>query len=284
MTGRAHGRDPFCFLRDERRPEPVQSGKGAFQIAHLADVFHISPAGPAGDRFSPPKTLSLMTEDRVFAPQEVADGAVPMEVMMEMANYKVLGVSSVLSVMAAMAAVGVMGQVGPGVRHVVVDGGLDIVGPAAGQTFRIEIRGRGASRLRTMKKCWYRVEGIRFELFSEENSKFVMTDVPVALGERVVLELYRSDIERRFPGDKVRSSWVKLAGGRAAILIVHETRVAAPDGDRFERDLFLVTTGPAQVFGLFAPIPAGTGENEVRRFLTRTLATLTFHEAPAEIF
>src|SRR5215207_8596849 len=68
-------------------------------------------------------------------------------------------------------------QVGPEIRSVSEADGLVITGPASGQHFRMRITGRDAGLLRTKKKYWFRADGIRFEFFSEENSRFLMTDL-----------------------------------------------------------------------------------------------------------
>ena len=89
--------------------------------------------------------------------------------------------------------------------------GMTIHGPAAGQFFRMELRGKDVGRVRTKKKYWYRIDGVRFEFFSEDKNNFVMTNVPKPLDDRVVLDLYRTDYLRRFPvqaESKLRNSLV----------------------------------------------------------------------------
>lgn len=44
--------------------------------------------------------------------------------------------------------------------------------------------------------------------------------------------------------------------------------------------MFLVVAGPGYVFGLFAQVPPGRTEADIRAVLTRTLGTLTFGDEP----
>jgi hypothetical protein len=171
-------------------------------------------------------------------------------------------------------------QVGPEIRFVPEAGGLTAIGPASGQYFRMRITGQNAGRLRTKKKYWFRADGVRFEFFSEENSRFLMTDLPRRLDDRVVLELYKSAFLRRNGSPKIRSSWVKLASGRTALFWSYEKFAATPGPPTAaERETFLILAGPGHVYGLFAPVPPGGSERETRRILTRTLGTLTFSDS-----
>jgi hypothetical protein len=175
-------------------------------------------------------------------------------------------------------------QVGPEMNDVRTATGMTIHGPAGGQYFRMELRGKDTGRLRTKKKYWYRIDGVRFEFFSEDRNNFVMTNVPKALDDRVVLDLYRTDYLRRFAGTKPpnwRSAWIKLANGKTAVFWSYKKDAATPKpGNISNHEMFLVVAGPGYVFGLFAQVPTDRSETEVRNILTRTLGTLTFHEEP----
>ncbi|MFL6467539.1 MAG: hypothetical protein ACJ72Z_06245 [Pyrinomonadaceae bacterium] len=177
----------------------------------------------------------------------------------------------------------VFAQVGPHMRHIKNERGLHIISNEPGNYFSIRIEGTAAARLHTPKKYWYTVDGIRFEFYSEENAKFVMTDVP-QLDDVVVLRLYRSELIRRFANlkPKIRSSWLKLANGKDALLLSYEGRPASPVPVT-DRQLFIVITGPMHVFGLFAPVLTGQTEAQVRRVLIRTLGTFAFRDEPIDI-
>lgn len=171
-------------------------------------------------------------------------------------------------------------QVGPEIRFLPEADGLMVTGPASGQYFQMRITGSDFERLKTRKKYWFRSDGIRFEFFSEENSRFLMTNLPRRLDDRVVLQLYRSAFIRRNGDVKLRSSQVKLAGGRTALFWSYDIFVATPGGpNESVRAMLLVVAGPGHVFGLFATVPPSGTEREVRRLLTRTLGTLTFKDS-----
>lgn len=165
-------------------------------------------------------------------------------------------------------------QVGSEMRQINTADGLLIVSNAEGNHFRMQIKGRDVSRLRTTKKYWYTADSVRFEFFSEENAKFVMTDVP-KLDDSTVLRLYRSDFLRRFADEKpkLRSSWLKLANNKTALLWIDETHPAAT-GPITEKHMFILINGCMHIFGLFAPVPPGKTETQVRRVLVRTLGSL----------
>ena len=200
-------------------------------------------------------------------------------------SNKVSDRSRRLAVVAAipilLAAVGANAQVGPDMRHINNTDGILIVSDVEGNYFRMQIKGGDVSRLRTTRKYWYTADSVRFEFFSEERAKFVMTDVP-KLDDRIVLQLYRSDFLRRFADEKpkLRSSWLKLANNKTALLWIDETHPAAPQPIT-EKQIFIVVAGPMHVFGLFAPVPPGQTESQVRRVLVRTLGTLTLGDEPA---
>jgi hypothetical protein len=193
-------------------------------------------------------------------------------------SNKVSDRSRRLAVVAAipilLAAVGANAQVGPDMRHINNTDGILIVSDVEGNCFRMQIKGGDVSRLRTTKKYWYTADSVRFEFFSEESAKFVMMDVP-KLDDRIVLQLYRSDFLRRFADEKpkLRSSWLKLANNKTALLWIDETHPAAPQPIT-EKQIFIVVAGPMHVFGLFAPVPPGQTESQVRRVLVRTLGSL----------
>jgi len=99
-----------------------------------------------------------------------------------------------------------------------------------------------------------------------------MTDVPT-LPDSTVLKLYRSDYLRRFADEKpkLRSTWLKLANNKTALLFTSESRSAAPQ-------IFIIIATPMHVFGLFAPVPPGRTDAEVKRVLIRTLGSFEFSE------
>jgi len=175
-------------------------------------------------------------------------------------------------------------QVGPEMRDVRTAAGMTVHGPVGGQYFRMELRGKDTGRVRTTKKYWYRVDGVRFEFFSEDRNNFVMTDVPKPLDDRVVLDLYRSDYLRRFAGTKPpnwRTAWIDLASGKTALFWSYKKNAATPKpGHVSNHEMFLVVSGPGHVFGLFAQVPPGRTEADVRSILTRTLGRLTFADEP----
>lgn len=175
-------------------------------------------------------------------------------------------------------------QVGPEMSDVRTADGMTVHGPVGGQYFRMQLRGKDTGRMRTKKKYWYRVDGVRFEFFSEAKNNFVMTNLPKALDDRVVLDLYRSDYLRRFAGSKPpnwRTAWIKLASGKTALFWSYKKDVATPKpGNISNHEMFLVVAGPGYVFGLFAQVPPGRTESDIRALLTRTLGTLTFSDEP----
>ena len=191
---------------------------------------------------------------------------------MRKANSLFAGAMIVLTMLGASQA-----QVGPGMRVISLADGLTVSGPASGQFFRMRIVGENVQRMRTTKKYWFLADGVRFEFFSEDNSHFLITDIPYRLDDRVVLRLYRSAFVHRNGDLKVNSDWVKLPSGEAAVFWSYDKSVATPEAAKStEREMFLVVAGPAHVFGLFARVPADGSEKKVRRLLTRTLGTLTF--------
>ena len=188
-------------------------------------------------------------------------------------SHTMLAIAASIAIL--LAGIGANAQVGPQMRETRTAGGLLIVSNVEGNYFRMQIRGRNASRLHTTKKYWYTADGVRFQFFSEENVNFVMTDVPT-LPDGTVLKLYRSDYLRRFADEKpkIRTSWMKLANSEAALLFTSESRSAAPQ-------IFIVIATPMHVFGLFAPVKAGQTDAQVKRVLIRTLGTFKFGEAEA---
>jgi hypothetical protein len=166
------------------------------------------------------------------------------------------------------------GQVGYQMRDIKNADGLLIISDVEGNYFRMQIIGSNVYRLRTTKKYWYMADGIRFQFFSEENAHFVMTDVP-KLDDSIVLKLYRSEFLRRNADDKpkLRSSWLKLANNKTALLFTRETRSPTPQRIP-EKQMFLVVAGPMHIFGLFASVPPGQTEAQVKRVLIRTLGSL----------
>ena len=133
--------------------------------------------------------------------------------------------------------------------------------------------------MRTKKKYWFRADGLSFEFFSEEYSRFLITDMPTRPSDRLILELYRSAFLHRNGDPKVNSRWIKLANGQEALFWTYKKFGASPnEGATYNREMFLVIVGPGHVFGLFAPIIASQTEAETRRVLTRTLGTLIFTE------
>ena len=183
--------------------------------------------------------------------------------------------AAAMSIAVLLAGIGANAQVGPQMRETKTADGLLIVSSVEGNYFRMRIRGKNVSRLHTTKKYWYTADGVRFQFFSEENVNFVMTDVPT-LPDGTVLKLYRSDYLRRFADGKprLRSSWLKLANNKTALLFTSESRSAAPQ-------IFIVIATPMHVFGLFAPVKAGQTDAQVKRVLIRTLGTFKFGEAEA---
>ena len=170
---------------------------------------------------------------------------------------------------------GMLAQVGPGLRFEPQKDGLAVVGSA----FHMRISGKDAGRLRTKKKYWFRADGVKFEFFSEENSKFLPTNLPRRLDDRVVLELYRSVFLRRNGNPDIRSKRIKLSSGMTALFWSYNKFVASPGPPKTaEREMFLIVAGPGHVFGLFAPVPPNSTERETRDLLTRTLGTLTFRD------
>ena len=168
-------------------------------------------------------------------------------------------------------------QVGPGIQLTSVPNGLLVTGPASSQRFEMRVTGENAERLRTQKKYWFRANGIRFEFFSEENSRFLPTDIPYRLDDRAVLRMFRSVSSRRNGNPNIRLSWLKLANGKIALFWSYNKFVATPNRDgKNEREMFLVLAGPGNVFGLFAPVLPGGSEAATKRLLVRTLGSLTF--------
>jgi hypothetical protein len=155
--------------------------------------------------------------------------------------------------------------------------GLTVSGAASGQFFRMLITGKDASRLRTKKKYWFRADGIKFEFFSEENTRFLSTNIPRSLDDGVVLKLYQSAFLRRNANPETRSKRVKLRNKMTALFWSYDKFVATPGPSKAaEREMFLIVAGPGHVFGLFAPVPPNGTERETRELLTRTLGTLSF--------
>lgn len=184
----------------------------------------------------------------------------------------------------ALAQIAAEAQVGPEMRHIKTGEGLVIVSNTPGNYFKMQIKGKEVSRLKTTKKYWYTANGVRFEFYSEENVKFVMTNVPVPLSDDVVLRLYRSDLLRRFADErpKLRTSWLKLANGKRALSIELEKRPADPTPIT-EKRIYIAIAGAMHTFGLFAPVPAGQNEASVRRVLIRTLGSLILSDEPLEV-
>lgn len=172
-----------------------------------------------------------------------------------------------------------LAQVGPEVRIVAEQNGLLIVGPASGQHFQMRITGENVARMRSKKKYWFTANGICFEFFSEENSKFLITDIPYALDDKAVLKLYLAGFIHRNGDPTIDSKFVRLTNGKTALFWSYDKFVASPEStlDK-EREIFLVLTGPGHVFGLFAPVSKRGTELETRKLLTRVLGTLTFIE------
>jgi hypothetical protein len=174
-------------------------------------------------------------------------------------------------------------QVGTEMRQIKNARGILLVSSAYGGYFKMQIYGRNVQRVHTPKNYWYSADGIRFQFFSEENSKFVMTDVPT-LPDRTVLSLYRSDFLRRNSDEKLklRSSWIRLANKKTALLWSYDKHPAAPT-PIVEKEMFIVIATPAHVYGLFAQVPKGQTEAAVRRVLIRTLGSLTFSDEPFDL-
>jgi hypothetical protein len=187
-----------------------------------------------------------------------------------------------LATVAALQA-NVLPQVGPEMRQLKTSTGLTLISNASSDYFRMQISGRNVARVQTPKRYWYTTDGVRFEFFSEENSTFVMTDVPT-LPDRTILGLYRSDYIRRNDGEnlKLRSSWLKLANNETALIWTSTTRPAAPT-PVVEKQIYVLIATPMRIYGLLAPVQNGQTEAEVRRVLTRVLGTLTFRDEPTNI-
>ena len=185
--------------------------------------------------------------------------------------------SIVVIVAILLAGIGANAQVGPEMRETKTADGLVIVSNVEGNYFRMQIKGKDVSRLHTTKKYWYTADGVRFQFFSEENVNFVMTDVPT-LADSMVVKLYRSDYLRRFADEKprLRSSWLKLANNKTALLFTSESRLAAPQ-------IFIIIATPMHVFGLFAPVPPGQTDAQVKQVLIRTLGSFKFGEEKASL-
>ena len=69
-----------------------------------------------------------------------------------------------------LAAVGANVQVGPEMRHINNADGLLIRSNVEGNYFRMQIKGRDVSRLRTTRKYWYTADSVRFQFFDGEES------------------------------------------------------------------------------------------------------------------
>jgi hypothetical protein len=174
-------------------------------------------------------------------------------------------------------------QVGTEMRQIKNARGVLLVSSASGGYFKMQITGKNVQRVHTPKNYWYSADGIRFQFFSEENSKFVMTDVPT-LPDRTVLGLYRSDFLRRNADDKpkLRSSWVRLANNKTALLWSYDKHPAAPT-PMVEKEMYIVIATPSHVYALLAPVPKGQTEVAVRRVLIRTLGSLTFSDETFDV-
>jgi hypothetical protein len=175
----------------------------------------------------------------------------------------------------------VQAQVGPEMHHIKAGDGLEIVSDSEGNYFKLQITGEGVSRLKTTKKYWYTADGVRFVFFSEENSNFLMTDLPRRLEDDVILQLYRSEFLRRQASDrpKLRSEWIKLANGKRALLWSYINRPASPKPIT-QQQFFITIAGPTHVYGLFAMVAGSNSPAAVRRVLVRTLGSLTFSDEP----
>jgi hypothetical protein len=191
--------------------------------------------------------------------------------------------SIVVIVAILLAGIGANAQVGPEMRETKTADGLVIVSNVEGNYFRMQIKGKDVSRLHTTKKYWYTADGVRFQFFSEANVNFVMTDVPT-LADGMVLKLYRSDFLRRFADEnrKIRTSWPKLANNETALLLNYENHPAAPQPIT-EKQIYIVVATPMHVFGLFAPVPHGQTDAQVKQVLIRTLGTFKFGEEKASL-
>ena len=185
-------------------------------------------------------------------------------------SHTMLAIAASIAILLAW--IGVNAQVGPQMRETRNADGLLIVSDVEGNYFRMQIPGKNVSRLHTTKKYWYTADGVRFQFFSEENASFLMTDVPM-LPDSTVLKLYRSDYLRRFADEKpkLRSTWLKRANNKTALLFTSESRSAAPQ-------IFIIIATPMHIFGLFAPVTPGQTDAEVKRVLIRTLGTFKFGE------
>ena len=172
-----------------------------------------------------------------------------------------------------------LSQVGSEMNITAEPNGLLITGPASSQHFQMRITGEHVTRMRTKKKYWFTADGIGFEFFSEENSKFLITDIPFKLDDKAVLKLYQSGFMHRNSNPKINSEWVNLANGQTALFWSYDKFVASPNNSMAkEKEMFLILVGPGHVFGLFAPVPKGGSERETRQLLARVLGTLTFSE------
>jgi hypothetical protein len=170
-------------------------------------------------------------------------------------------------------------QVGPQMTITAESNGLVITGPASSQHFQMRIAGNNVTRKRTTKGYWFTAKGTEFQLFPEENSKFLITDIPYRLDDRAVLKLYQARFMHRNGELKIHSKWLKLASGNSALFWSYNKVVASPRSSTAnQREMFLVLAGPGHVFGLFAPVPSGSSEREIRLLLTQVLGTLTFIE------
>jgi hypothetical protein len=134
--------------------------------------------------------------------------------------------------------------------------------------------------MRTKQKYWFRADGLSFEFFSEEYSRFLITDMPTRPSDRLILELYRSAFLHRNGDPKVNSRWIKLANRQEALFWSYRKFIASPNADPpIDREMFLIVAGPGHVFGLFAPVTSGHTEDETSRVLMRILGTLVFSES-----
>lgn len=172
-----------------------------------------------------------------------------------------------------------LSQVGPEMTITAEPNRLLIRGPASSQHFQMRITGEHVTRMRTKKKYWFTADGFGFEFFSEENSKFLITDIPYKLDDKAVLKLYLAGFLHRNSNPKIDSAWVKLANGQTALFWSYDKSVASPNSSsKKEKEMFLVLSGPGHVFGLFAAVPKGGTERDARQLLKRVLGTLTFSE------
>jgi hypothetical protein len=172
-------------------------------------------------------------------------------------------------------------QVGPQMRSIRTASGLTLINEVPGGYFRMLIRGANVARVRTPKRYWYQVDGVRFEFFSEENSNFVMTDVPIMLPDRTVLNLYQSDFLRRNAAEQPRitSSWITLANGKTALFWT-STRWPAALVPTVEKQMYIALATPTRIYALLTTIKDGQSESAVRAVLTRTLGSLVLSDEP----